>query len=204
MTETIDLSNLACPLPVLRTKELLETHRRGPFTVIVDNEAARDNVRRFAESQGCTVAVVEQEGRYYLRLERSSTGSQKAAEAAVTCAPAAAPAPRQKVVVFASDRMGSGDPQLGSILARAFLKTLAQVDERPQKLIFYNRGVFLTIRGSDVLAALQRLEQQGVEILVCGTCLDFYHLQDQLAVGQVSNMFSILEAMMQADRIIQP
>jgi selenium metabolism protein YedF len=204
MTEIIDLSNLSCPLPVLRTKETLETHPGDRFTVIVDNEASRDNVRRFAESQGCTVAVAEQEGCYYLTVQRPVGPRPTPGAETLTGAPGVAPAARQKVVVFASDLMGSGDPQLGGILAQAFLKTLVQVNELPQKLIFYNRGVFLTLQGSEVLAALQQMERAGVEILVCGTCLDFYHLKEQLAVGQVSNMFSILEAMMQADRIIQP
>lgn len=204
MTEFIDLSNLACPLPVLRTKETLETHPEGEFTVIVDNLAARDNVRRFVESQGCTVEVAEQGERYYLTVHRRVGLRPPSGEAIVTSAPAAAPAPPQQVVVFASDRMGQGDPQLGAILAQAFLKTLVQADDLPQKLIFYNRGVFLTLPNSEVRAALEQLEEKGVEILVCGTCLDFYNLKDQLAVGQVSNMFSILEAMLQADRLIQP
>ena len=106
-------------------------------------------------------------------------------------------------MVFSSDRMGEGDPELGAILMRAFCQTIVQV-EAPQKLLFYNRGVFLTLNDSPVLSELKGLEEMGVGLLVCGTCLDFYKVRDRLAVGQVSNMFSILESQMQAGRIIKP
>ncbi|MBI4796029.1 MAG: sulfurtransferase-like selenium metabolism protein YedF, partial [Deltaproteobacteria bacterium] len=107
------------------------------------------------------------------------------------------------VVVFASDRMGEGDPELGAILMRAFGQTLVQM-EVPKKLLFYNRGVFLTLNDSPVLAELKGLEEMGVELLVCGTCLDFYKVKERLAAGKVSNMFTILESQMQAGRIIRP
>jgi selenium metabolism protein YedF len=108
-----------------------------------------------------------------------------------------------RVVVFASDRMGEGDPALGEILMRAFLQSLVQL-EIPQKLLFYNRGIFLTLNDSGVLPELKGLEEMGVGLLVCGTCLDFYKVRERLAVGQVSNMFTILETQMQAHCIIRP
>jgi len=107
------------------------------------------------------------------------------------------------VVVFSSDRMGDGDPELGAILMRAFCQTIVQV-EAPQKLLFYNRGVLLTLNDSPVLSELKGLEEMGVGLLVCGTCLDYFKVRDRLAVGQVSNMYSILESQMQAGRIIKP
>jgi selenium metabolism protein YedF len=99
--------------------------------------------------------------------------------------------------------MGEGDPELGVILMRAFCQTVVQLPA-PQKLLFYNRGIFLTLDDSAVLTELKGLEETGVELLVCGTCLDFYKVRDRLGAGKVSNMFSILESQMQAGRIIQP
>ena len=197
MPQILDLSGLACPLPVIRTKEALDAGGGEPLMVVVDNAAARDNVTRFAQSRGCTVTTTEAGACFHLTIQ------PPAGAAAETCVmPTPAPA-AALVVVFASDRMGQGDPALGEILMRAFLQSLVQM-EMPQKLLFYNRGVFLTLDDSQVLAELKGLEEMGVALLVCGTCLDFYKVRERLAVGQVSNMFTILESQMQADRIIRP
>lgn len=198
MAKILDLTGLACPLPVVRTKEALETEGDRSLIVMVDNIAARDNVTRFAESRGCKVEVSAAGGCYHLTIQPPAGG---VAESCVS--PMAAPATLGTVVVFASDLMGEGDPKLGAILMRAFGQTLVQM-EVPQKLLFYNRGVFLTLNDSPVLAELKGLEEMGVELLVCGTCLDFYKVRERLAAGKVSNMFTILESQMQAGRIIRP
>ena len=198
MPKILDLSGLACPLPVIRTKEALEGGQSAAFIVVVDNEAARDNVSRFAQSRGCTVSVAAAGSCYHLTLK------PPAGQPGEGCLfPGTSPAPQSTVVVFASDLMGEGAPELGAILMRAFCQTVVQL-EVPQKLLFYNRGVFLTLHDSPVLSELKGLEEMGVALLVCGTCLDFFKVRDRLAAGQVSNMFSILEAQMQAGRIIRP
>ncbi len=198
MSQIIDLTGLACPLPVIRTKEALEQGEPQELVVVVDNEAARDNVTRFAQGRGCAVSVAAVENCYHLTI------IPPAGEAPQTCVfPTAAAAAPGAVVVFASDRMGEGDPALGAILMRAFVQSLVQT-EVPRKLLFYNRGVFLALDDSPVLAEFKGLAEMGVELLVCGTCLDFYKIRNRLAAGKVSNMFSILEAQMQAGRIIRP
>lgn len=198
MPKILDLAGLACPLPVIRTKEALEGGQSEAFIVVVDNGAARDNVSRFAQSRGCTVSVAAAGNCYHLTLQ------PPAGQPGQGCLfPGTSPAPQSTVVVFASDLMGEGAPELGAILMRAFCQTVVQL-EAPQKLLFYNRGVFLTLNDSPVLSELKGLEEMGVALLVCGTCLDFFKVRDRLAAGQVSNMFSILEAQMQAGRIIRP
>jgi selenium metabolism protein YedF len=198
MPQILDFTGHACPLPVIRTKEALEAGPSQEFIVVVDNEAARDNVTRFAQSRGCSVAVAAVENCFHLTI---SPPAGKSGESCVF--PVAAAAPQTTVVVLASDRMGEGDPALGEVLMRAFFQSLVQMPV-PQKLLFYNRGVFLTLNDSPVLPELQGLQDLGVGLLVCGTCLDFYKLREQMSVGQVSNMFTILETQMQAGRIIQP
>jgi len=198
MTKILDLSGLACPLPVVRTKEALEAAGVAELVVVVDNVAARDNVTRFAESRGCQVSTAPAGTCFHLTIQ------PPAGKTPSTCIfPGAAPEPQGTVVVFATDRMGEGDPELGAILMRAFCQTLVQL-EAPKKLLFYNRGVFLTLADSPVLPELKGLEEMGVELLVCGTCLDFYKVRERLSAGKVSNMFAILEAQMQSDRIIRP
>lgn len=197
MAEILDFSGLACPLPVIHTKEALEAGSFQEFIVIVDNEAARDNVSRFAQGRGCNVSVAAVGSCYHLTIK------PPAGQPAGTCViPETSPAP-PTVVVFASDRMGDGDPELGATLMRAFCQTIVQL-EAPQKLLFYNRGIFLALNDSPVLNELKGLEEMGVSLLVCGTCLNFYQVFERLAVGQVSNMYSILEAQTQAGRIIRP
>ncbi|MDD5450723.1 MAG: sulfurtransferase-like selenium metabolism protein YedF [Desulfovibrionales bacterium] len=208
MQQTIDCRGLACPQPVLRTKQALEEISTGSIIVIVDNEAAKGNVTRFAESQGCKVSVKKREGVFYLAIgekeESKATGIMP--PEGLTCQPGQQKMPSKKetVFVFKSDQMGTGDAALGKILVQALLKTLSSLDEKPNKLIFYNRGVYLTTDASEVLPALKDLAANGMEILVCGTCLDYYHLKEKLAVGTISNMFSILETMAKADKVIFP
>jgi len=198
MPEILDLSGLACPLPVIRTKEALEAKGEQELIVVVDNAAARDNVKRFAESRSCAVTVAAAGNCFHLTIQ------PPAGQAAQACVfPTAVPQPLPTVVVFASDRMGDGDPALGDILMRAFFQSLVQM-ETPQKMVFYNRGVFLTLDDSPVLPELKGLEDMGVKLLVCGACLDFYKVRERLAAGQVSNMFAILESQMEAGQIIRP
>jgi selenium metabolism protein YedF len=198
MPHLLDLTGHACPLPVIRTKEALEAGPPQELVVVVDNEAARDNVTRFAQSRGCTVSVAAVENCFHLTI------NPPAGQPGESCVfPTTAAAPQTTVVVLASDRMGEGDPALGQVLMRAFFQSLVQMPV-PQKLLFYNRGVFLALKDSPVLPELQGLQDLGVGLQVCGTCLDFYKVREQLAVGQVSNMFTILETQMQAARLIRP
>jgi selenium metabolism protein YedF len=198
MPNILDLTGHACPLPVIRTKEALEAGTSQDFVVVVDNEAARDNVSRFAQSRGCAVRVAAVEHCFHLTI---SPGASQPGEGCVF--PSLETAPQTTVVVLASDRMGEGDPALGDVLMRAFFQSLVQMPV-PQKMLFYNRGVFLALNDSPVLPELMGLQDLGVGLLVCGTCLDFYKVRERLAVGQVSNMFTILETQMQAGRLIQP
>ena len=208
MQQAIDCRGLACPQPVLRTKQALGEISTGSIIVIVDNEAAKGNVTRFAENQGCKVSVEEKEGVFYLAIEKKeeskATGTMP--PEFFICQPGQQKmhSKKETILVFKSDQMGTGDAALGKILIQALLKTLSSVDERPNKLIFYNRGVYLAIEGSEVLPILKDLAANGMEILVCGTCLDYYHLKEKLAVGTISNMFSILETMAKADKVIFP
>ncbi|MBF0474807.1 MAG: sulfurtransferase-like selenium metabolism protein YedF [Deltaproteobacteria bacterium] len=201
MQDVIDCRGLACPQPVLETKACLETTDLAAFTVILDNEAARNNVGRFVTSQGHKIEEEVEAGIYRLRVIRSGAPGQTTDSAPTPCVASHKPV---LVIKIPSDKMGHGDDELGGILLRAFVKTIKDVTPQPKCLVMFNSGVKLAAVGSDVLAALQDLEKAGTEILVCGTCLDFYHLKTQLQAGRVSNMFEIMSAMAQADRVVSP
>ena len=100
--------------------------------------------------------------------------------------------------------MGSGNDELGKVLIKGFIFAVTQLDELPEQMLFYNGGAVLTCEGADTLEDLKNLEAQGVEILTCGTCLDYYGLKEKLQVGSVTNMYAIVEAMNRADKIICP
>jgi tRNA 2-thiouridine synthesizing protein A len=200
MTE-LDCRGLACPQPVLNTKDALDQMESGQLTIIVDNPAARDNVSRFASSQGCQVETKDQAGAFVLTITKGS---------ACTAIPSVDTGPEVQgripvvVVKVVSPFMGSGSEELGRILMKAFLKTLAEATHQPTAVVFYNSGILLTCNGSENLDSLRALEKSGVRILSCGTCLDFFNKKEELAVGAVTNMFEIIETLSGADRVVSP
>ncbi len=191
MTRTVDARGLACPKPVLLTSEALEEADR--VITIVDNEAARQNVSRLAQSRGCTVTVEQKGDGIYLTLAKRE--AQKAREE---------PSAASGVVLFiASDILGRGDNvELGSLLMHSFLNTVAALTPRPESIIFMNNGVKLVTEGSAVLGEIKQLEGQGIEILACGTCLSRLELMDKIAVGQVSNMYTLADTLLKAKKVV--
>jgi selenium metabolism protein YedF len=190
----IDCRGMACPMPVVKAKQALEELKDEELVFIVDDPSSRDNVERFVQSQGCSVEVEEKGKDFYLHIQKRHGGTE------VKSVPKA-----EKVVVYInSNLLGIGDEALGSILMRAFLKTLMDMETKPSRLIFINSGVCLTSEGSEVLETLKALSQKGVDILSCGTCLDFYGLKEKLKVGIISNMYDIAQSLLEADRLIRP
>ncbi len=192
MSKVVDARNLACPQPVLLTTEALKTD--SEVVTIVDNEAARQNVAKLAESQGCRVTVEQREDGIYLRLTRP---------AALAAKEEPAPSPAGIVLFIAADVLGRGEnTELGSLLMHSFLNTLGALTSRPESIIFMNNGVKLVAEGSAVLGELRQLESQGVEILACGTCLSRLKLMDRIAVGQVSNMYTLADTLLRAKKVV--
>ena len=193
MNGELDARGMACPRPVIETRKMLQEMAEGLLTVLVDNEAASQNVSRAAARLGCDVAV-EQIGKdYSIRIEK------RAARDAVD----ADEETRRTTAVWIPTRtLGRGNDELGAILMKAFLYTLTEQPTPPTRIVFANRGVELCCEGSDVLDSLRALDEAGVEIIACGTCLDFLGLMDEIVIGTVSNMADIVEALSEADKLI--
>lgn len=201
MADLIDCRGLACPEPVLKTKAALEQLSEGVLTVQVDNPASRDNVRRFAESQGCTVELQESDAGYWrLQLVKGYACEVSQPGTAAASAPAT-DAGLPTAILVTSDRIGP-DEALGDMLMRAFLNTLPQAETSPARLLFLNRGVLLTTTGSESLEVLRELEAAGTEVLSCGTCLEFFDKRDGLEVGSVSNMYATVETLTGGYRVV--
>jgi selenium metabolism protein YedF len=193
----IDARGLACPAPVLQTKAVLQEDSPNSVRVVVDNAASQQNVQRFLESQGFQT-VLDQDGADY--VVSGSCDSLPSAQPQ----PAMKPSSDAKkiMVMCATDRMGFGDDTLGSKLMVNFLRTLKEMGDELWRLVFVNNGVKLTIDGSEVIEDLKGYEKEGLNILVCGTCLNHFNLLDRKQVGETTNMLDIVTAMQLADKVI--
>ncbi len=216
MKKEIDARGMQCPLPVIETKKALKELTEGTVEVNVDNEIAVQNLIKMAtQKQLKNSSEKITEDHYIVRIEVSghsadNTVSGGGSNEAGTKAPAmderCYPDSREgdTLVVISADHMGEGDEQLGKTLMKGFIYALNELEKLPGKIIFYNGGARLSVEGSDSLEDLKKLEAQGVEILTCGTCLNFYGLGEKLSVGSVTNMYTIVELMADAAKIIKP
>ena len=193
----IDCSGLACPAPVLKTKDAIEKDGLTEITVIVDNEAAKQNVTRFLGTKKFTVSVKEESGLFYIS---GTGGGEDPREEKILENPEIS---HQKIMVMVtSNTIGHGNDELGKKLMASFLKTLNEMGHELWRLVFVNNGVKLTIDDSEVLEDLQVLEKNGAAILVCGTCLTHFDLLDKKRVGETTNMLDIVTAMQLADKVV--
>jgi len=195
--QELNCKGLACPSPVLKTKELLETAAVDSLRVLVDNEAAKQNVSRFMQSRGFTASVEVIEGGFAVIGAKGAS-----AEACEIMSDADLGIGDQKtMIMIATNRMGSGDDILGERLMVNFLSTLKEM-EGLWRLVFVNNGVKLTVEGAETVPVIVELEKSGVSVLVCGTCLTFFDLLDKKQVGETTNMLDIVTSMQVAEKVI--
>lgn len=200
--QTVDGKGLLCPQPLILTRKALKNCLPGETLKIeCDNKTAFQNIMTYLKDQSLSPIGTEAGGIFLIEVVnqplRTGEEDRSASIDAGVCSSA-------YIVVLSSDRMGEGDPQLGTLLMKGFLNALHEQQVLPTHLVFYNSGVKLTTAGSGVSSSLQSLEESGVEILICGTCVDFYEIRDQLVVGKISNMFTITETMAKTGHIVRP
>ena len=198
-----DVRDLACPGPVLKLRGLLDEGEREIQFHVAD-ELCRSNVTRFAASRSLATEVEAQDdGTFVVRLTAGEDSGSASAAGVPTAAVGGALAGPTLVQVTA-DTMGSGDDELGGLLLRSFIKTQPELDTVPDAIIFYNSGVKLCCEGSLLLDDLRALEASGIEIIACGTCLNYFELADRLAVGRVTDMLEIAGRLAAAGRVVRP
>lgn len=186
----IDCRGLNCPIPVVNTKKYFDALESGIGVTVVDNEVAKNNVVKFAQGNGFNYEIEEREGNIYyititkgeVTVEELKLKSSKEKEGTFT-------------IVIGSDKLGNGDDELGTALIKSYLFALSEAEVIPTNLVFLNAGVKLVVEGALTLDSLKRLVERGVNIQSCGLCLDFYGLKENLAVGEISNMYAIIEMM---------
>ncbi len=202
--ETLDCKGMSCPKPVLKAKAHLEESGMESFRVLVDNEASRENVLRFGRSQGCQVSAVDgEDGDFLITLVPgdNNTENDPFQEEDYRCD---LPNKNNLIYVISSNTMGSGSEDLGWALLQTYVTTISEILPLPSHILLYNGGVKLVTTEGKALEALQALEKKGVTIWVCGTCLEFFKLEEKRKAGSITNMYDIMNTMASTARIVSP
>lgn len=194
MQTTVDARGLGCPVPVIKTKKALEALESGNVLTIVDNKVAMENVTKLVKNLQYSYNVVEDKGEFYIDITKGTD---------VEISVKSTDNLYDSVVLVGSNKFGEGHSDLGDILVKGYFYTLSEMDTYPKAIIFLNSGAYLTCEESKVLKDLKILESKGVEIITCGTCLDFYNLSSKLEVGGVSNMYTIVEHLNSSKKVIR-
>jgi len=189
MVEELDLRGLKCPEPAMKTGKALRD--ADELMVIVDDDEAIQNISRGAKKRGYDISVETKDGDHYLHLKKSEDYE----DLGLSLGPI--------VAFFPADTIGRGDDELGGILVKSILYSFLEVDIQPDTIIFMNSGIKLAIEGAQTLEDLKKLEAAGVDILVCGTCLDFFDIKDKLAIGEISNAYTIAETLLEAGNVVR-
>ena len=188
----VDAIGQVCPVPIIMTKNALKKIEEGKVEVSVDNKISLENLEKMSKEMGYAYNIQSSGEIYRIVINKVKENVNIIEESDNT------------VVVINSQFMGSGDPELGKILMKGFIYTLSEMDFLPKTILLYNEGVKLAIEGSESLNDLLVLETRGVEILSCGTCLNFYGITEKLKAGTITNMYTIAEKQLRATKVIKP
>lgn len=201
--KVVDARGELCPKPLIMTKKALaEIDENDSLEILIDNETSMKNVSRFLTDNGMQVKQ-ELKGNVF-HLFVGKTGEIPENAPVEEYCEVSFSSNKNIVIAFQKELLGEGAEELGRILMKAFVNTLPEATVQPQSIVFLNSGIFLTLKNSQVLDTLKKLERNGVEILVCGTCLDYYQKKQELGVGIVSNMYDILEKLTSASSVVYP
>ena len=181
-----------CPKPVIMTKKALKEIESGVVEVSVDNVTSKENVEKMAKEMGHTFETKEEGNVFVITITKAGEKQENSSKE------------ENIVISIGSDKMGEGEDELGKILIKGFIYALTEAETLPKTVLLYNKGVLLASTFEDTVKDLKVLEERGVEILSCGTCANFYHVQDQIKVGTLTNMYTILERQMKAAKVIKP
>ena len=205
MTPTVDVRGLLCPKPVLKCKEFIENNSNiREFIVLVDNDASRENVVRFLTSKGFKTSISSKDKEFEIKAIRDDdTPLIQEDNYKISCSVETTKQEDKQLVLITSDFIGHGDEELGKKLMKNFISTLHEMGNSLWRIILINGGVKLSIKGSFVVEELKRLENSGVSILVCGTCLDHFDILNKKEVGETTNMLDVVTSLQLASKVIK-
>lgn len=203
--QTIDMKGQPCPIPVIMAKKALGAPGATGVEVIVDNIVAVQNLEKMARGYGYAFAQRQNaasEWAAQIDMQGAAPPPQNNAAPTVAVTAPAARANAPLVVLVTSNQMGAGAEELGKILIKGFVFSLTQLPTPPECVIFLNSGAQLTVQGANTVPDLQNLAAMGTGIYTCGTCLNYYNLTEQLAVGEITDMMGITTRLAAAGRLI--
>ena len=196
MKKFIDAKGKNCPMPVIMAKKEIDAGVKF-FEVEVDNKIAVENLKKLANSQGFTTIISENNGNFKIDF---SNGCEECEE---VLAKVEGKKPLGNWSIFVNKEIiGAGDDELGKSLMKMFIYTISEGDDLPKSILFMNGGVKVPTLNAQAIEHLKVLQDKGVELLVCGACLNFYELENKLEVGKISNMYDITNAMKDASKVI--
>lgn len=199
MKKTIDVRGKLCPEPLMITRKAIKESSNGDsIEIVTDNETACKNIGSYLKE--LKITFIDRDNHIYFVLGEEQ---QPTLEAIPECS-ISEKTDNGYIVVLKSEEMGNATSELGILLMRAFISTLADSDKLPKTIIMYNGGVKLAKSGTDTARGLKKLEEMGVELIICGTCVDFYQLKEDIKIGTISNMFVIVQKLSHATNIIYP
>jgi len=191
-----------CPAPVIKAKKALDAMTSGEVIVIVDNDIAAQNLEKLAKEKGCAYSVQKEDSAFHVSLQKGDIDINEESGIIDTDKHTKDEISEKTIVTITSDMMGDGDVKLGQALIKGFIYALSECERVPDVIVFYNKGAYLSSEGSENIEDLKKLQERGTEIFTCGACIDFYGLK--LSVGEVTDMYSIVERLIAADKIIRP
>jgi selenium metabolism protein YedF len=202
----VDTRGLTCPAPLIKTRQgLTEAAADETVQVIIDNKTSLGNVKRYLADNKLTFTVREEGDLAYVTVTRGEKTEMSANEEEYCTPDVVTPLrKRNKVVAVTSEKMGSGDDELGAKLMVTFFRTLVMVEPAPASVVFYNSGVKLAMDDSPVLDFIKELMAKGTSVYLCTTCINHFGIKDRLPVGSFSDMYQILNLLNDADHIIRP
>lgn len=187
----VNAVGLVCPVPVIMTKKALNTIEEGEVSILVDNETSKENLEKLAKEMGYSYVSSKKDENIQVIITKTLGEKEEKLEE------------ENIVVVIDSDEMGKGDRELGEVLIKGFVYSLTEMETLPKSIILYNKGVFLATKNENTIEDLKKLEEMGVEIISCGTCVNYYGLQDSLKVGTLTNMYTILDRQMKSTKVVR-
>jgi selenium metabolism protein YedF len=205
--KTVDTRGLTCPAPLIKTRQgLTEAAAGESVQILIDNPTSLSNVKRYLTDNRLEFTVREEGTLAIVTVTRGAGGaiSTNETEYCTTDNPQAPSGSRKTVVAVTSEKMGSGDDELGTRLMVSFFRTLVMLEPAPSAVVFYNAGVKMALDESPVLEHIRELAEKGTSIFLCTTCINHFGIKDRLPVGSFSDMYQILNVLKDADHIIRP
>ena len=201
----VDTKGQLCPKPIIETKKVLKEVEVGDiFVVITDSETSLNNLKRFLTDNKTEYNVVKEGGSWSITVTKLS-GNVSPNREEEYCSPVAkSTSGGDYVIAITSDCMGQGEEELGRKLMKSFISIILYLDSLPSSVIFYNSGVKLVVKDSPVVEYLSELKKHDVEIIVCGTCVDFYGLTNNLGIGKINDMLTITNRLLKAEKVLRP